>query len=154
MQKLIFICHGNICRSPMAEYFMKYLVAQADLSHQFEIASAATSTDERGRDIYPPAQKKLREKGIPFESRHARQITTQNGEQFDLLICMDHHNIRNAKRILPADSHYKLHLLLEYAGEERDITDPWYTRNFEKAFEDIARGCRALLDALTSEDRP
>jgi len=138
----------------MAEYIMKYLVEQVDLSHQFEIASAATSTDERGRDIYPHAQKKLREKGIPFESRHARQVTEQDGKAYDLILCMDHHNIRNAKRILPADCHQKLHLFLEYAGEERDVADPWYTRNFEKAYEDIARGCRALLTALTQEARP
>ncbi len=152
MTKILFICHGNICRSPMAEFIMKHLVEQADLSHRFAIASAATSTDERGRDMYPPVQKKLREKGIPFESRHARQVTAQDGEEYDLLLCMDHHNMKSAKRILQESCHHKLHFLTEYTGEAKDIADPWYTRNFEKAYRDIERGCWALLSRLISED--
>jgi protein-tyrosine phosphatase len=151
MQKLIFICHGNICRSPMAEFILKDMVAKRHLSDRFEIASAATSTDERGRDIYPPAQKTLQENGIPFESRHARQITNHDGEHYDFLICMDHHNIKNARRILDEKHHHKLHLLTEYLGENRDVADPWYTRNFEKAFQDIYQGCQALLTHLIEE---
>jgi protein-tyrosine phosphatase len=148
MQKIIFICHGNICRSPMAEFIFKNMVEQRGLSDRFEVASAATSTDERGRDIYPPAQQILRENGIPFESRHARQITKADGEHYDLLICMDHNNLKNAKRILPEESHHKLHPFMEFAGEPRDVADPWYTRNFKKAYDDIIFGSNALLEKL------
>ena len=151
MQKIIFICHGNICRSPMAEFIFKNMVAKRGLSDRFEVASAATSTDERGRDIYPPAQKVLTENGIPFESRHARQITKADGEHYDLLICMDHNNLKNARRILPEEAHHKLRLFMEFAGESRDVADPWYTRNFQKAFDDIFLGCQALLSHLTKE---
>ena len=151
MQKIIFICHGNICRSPMAEFIFKNMVAQRGLSDRFEVASAATSTDERGRDIYPPAQKVLTENGIPFESRHARQINSADGDHYDLLICMDNHNLKNARRIFSPDCHHKLCLLMEFTGEPRDVADPRYTRKFQKAYDDIFLGCQALLSHLTKE---
>ena len=151
MHKILYLCHGNICRSPMAEFITKHLVEQARLSHLFEIASAATSGDERGRDIYPPAQRKLREMGIPFTSRHARQVTPADGEYYDLLVCMDHRNLRYARKLLPESAHHKLRLLMDYTGNPRDVADPWYTRDFDTAYADIDAGCRALLAHLLKE---
>lgn len=147
MVKILFICHGNICRSPMAEFIMKDLVAKAGLENEFFIASAATSTEELGNGVYPPARDILRAHGIGCKGKTAVQLTPADYEKYDLLIVMDDYNLRNIKRIIKSDSEGKIHKLMDYCGGG-NVSDPWYTRDFETAYNDILRGCKALLDEL------
>ena len=149
MTKILFVCHGNICRSPMAEFIMKDLVRKAGLSAQVQIDSAATSREEIGNPIYPPAQRQLRAHGVAFDDHRARQMTRQDYADYDLLIGMDTQNLRNMQRICGGDPDGKLHLLLAYTRQTRSVADPWYTDDFDAAWQDIAFGCRALLEALT-----
>ena len=149
MTKILFVCHGNICRSPMAEFVMKDLVEKAGLEKKFHIESAATSTEEIGNPVYPPARRKLAEHGIDCAGKTARQLKRDDYERFDLLIGMDRANLRNMTRICGGDRLGKLRLLMEYAGEpDREVADPWYTRDFQAAWRDISTGCRGLLRAL------
>ena len=149
MTKILLICHGNTCRSPMAEFIMKDLVRKAGLSAQVQIDSAATSREEIGNPIYPPAQRQLRAHGVAFDDHRARQMTRQDYADYDLLIGMDTQNLRNMQRICGGDPDGKLRLLLAYTGQTRSVADPWYTDDFDAAWQDIAFGCRALLEALT-----
>ena len=149
MTKILFVCHGNICRSPMAEFIMKDLVRKAGLSAQVQIDSAATSREEIGNPIYPPVQRQLRAHGVAFDDHRARQMTRQDYVDYDLLIGMDTQNLRNMQRICGGDPDGKLRLLLAYTGQTRSVADPWYTDDFDAAWQDIAFGCRALLEALT-----
>lgn len=148
MIKILFVCHGNICRSPMAEFIMKDLVAKAGREHQFEIASAATSTEELGNSVYPPARRKLSEHGIRCDGKTARQLTRYDYDDYDLLIGMDSYNIRNMQRICGGDPAGKIHLLLEYTDRYGDVADPWYTGNFDATWRDCLEGCQALLNTL------
>lgn len=149
MIKILFICHGNICRSPMAEYVMKDLVKKAGLGGQFLIASAATSTEEIGNPVYPPAQRKLAEHGISCQGHGARQLQAQDYRKYDLLIGMDNANIRNMRRICGGDPDEKIHLLMDYAGQRgKEVADPWYTGDFETTWQDVLSGCQGLLKAL------
>ena len=150
MTKILFVCHGNICRSPMAEFIMKDMVKKAGLEEQFSIASAATSTEEIGNPVYPNARRKLAEHGIGCAGKTSRQLTAADYDRYDLLIGMDQANLRNMRRICGGQSD-KLHLLLEYAGRSGDVADPWYTRDFDQAWRDIEAGCRGLLDRLCGE---
>lgn len=137
MTRILFVCHGNICRSPMAEYVMKYLVREAGLEDQFQIASAATSREE------------LAEHGISCAGHMARQLENRDYDEYDLLIGMDYANLRNMHRICGGDFDGKMHLLLEYAARpDQEVADPWYTRDFEAAWRDILAGCRGLLEGL------
>ena len=142
MKKILFVCHGNICRSPMAEYVMKYLVEQAQLTDQYMIASAATSTEEIGNPVYPPARRKLAEHGISCNGHAARQMTRADYQRYDLLIGMDSANLRNMTRIAGGDPENKIRPLLY----DKDVADPWYTGNFEATWQDVLRGCQALLE--------
>lgn len=152
MIKILFICHGNICRSPMAEFVMKNLVESRNISDQFYIASAATSTEEIwngvGNPVYPPARRKLAEHGIDCRGKRAVQLRRQDYEKYDFLIGMDSANIRNMHRMLGGDPEGKIYKLLSFAGSERDISDPWYTGDFDAAYRDVAEGCEALLAYL------
>ena len=147
MTNILFVCHGNICRSPMAEFVMKDLAEQAGLSQAFRIASAATSTEELGNPVYPPARRKLAEHGIGCAGKTARQLTKRDYSRFDLLIGMDQANLRNMRRICGGDPEGKLHLLLEYAGRPgEEVADPWYTGNFDATWRDVLAGCSGLLE--------
>lgn len=150
-KRILFVCHGNICRSPMAEFIMKKLVADAGLSEMFEIASAATSTEEIGNPVYPPARRKLAEHGIACDGKTARQLTRRDYEYYDLLIGMDRYNIRNMERMCGGDPAGKIHMLMEYAGNARqDVADPWYTGDFNATWRDCMNGCRGLLERLAN----
>lgn len=149
MTRILFVCHGNICRSPMAEFVMKDLVQKAGLEAQFHIESAATSTEEIGNPVYPPARRKLAEHGIDCAGKTARQLTNADYDQFDLLIGMDQANLRNMHRICGGDFDGKLHLLMEYAGRpDAEVADPWYTGDFETTWQDVLAGCQGVLDIL------
>ena len=152
MTKILFVCHGNICRSPMAEFLMKNLVAKEGLSAQFEIASAATSDEESGNPVYPPVAALLRQRGISCTGKTARQLRRADYETYDYLIGMDSANLRNMRRIVGGDPEKKMFLLLEFAGEKGDIADPWYTGNFEDTYRDVRRGCEGLLEHLLKEE--
>lgn len=149
MIKVLFCCHGNICRSPMAEFIMKDIVEKAGLSDQFHIASAATSTEEIwngvGNPVYPPAKEKLGEHGIGCAGKRAVQLVSADYGKYDYLIGMDSANIRNMRRMLGGDPEGKIHKLLSFAGSERDISDPWYTGDFDATYRDVTEGCEALL---------
>lgn len=148
MIRILFVCHGNICRSPMAEFIMKKSVDDAGLSEKFLIRSAATSREEIGNDIHCGTKQKLREHGIPFEKRGAVQITFADYNKYDYIVGMDANNIRNMLRIFGGDPENKICRLLEFTGLERDVADPWYTGNFDAAYRDIAEGCEALFTSV------
>ena len=147
--KILFICHGNICRSPMAEFVMKKMVEEAGLTHRFEIASAATSSEELGNPVYPPARRELQKHGIGCEGKTARRMSREDYDRYDLLVGMDFANIRNMTRICGGDPDGKIKLLLDYAGRHDEVADPWYTGDFRSTWDDVTEGCRALLDTLS-----
>ena len=151
MHAVLFVCHGNICRSPMAEFVMKDLVRKAGADTEFFIASAATSTEEIGNPVYQPARRKLAEHGIGCSGKTARQLRREDYDRFDLLIGMDGANLRNMRRICGGDPEGKLSLLLDWAGRSGDVADPWYTGDFEATWQDVLAGCQGLLDALIKE---
>lgn len=149
MKKILFVCHGNICRSVMAEMVMRYLVAEAGREDEFVIDSCATSREEIGNDIYPPAKRCLTAHQVPFSRHAARQITKEDYDKFDLILCMEEYNIRNLRHalgaaLLDADAHKaepKIRRLLN-----RDVAGPWYTGDFEATYRDVVEGCQQLLD--------
>ena len=148
MIRVLFVCHGNICRSPMAEFVMKDLVRKAGREEDFYIESAATSTEEIGNEVYPPARRKLAEHNISCKGKTARQMTRGDYERFDLLIGMDSWNIRNMKVICGGDPEGKIHQLLDFTQRPGDVADPWYTGNFEATWRDVLEGCQCLLEQL------
>ena len=151
MIKILFVCHGNICRSPMAEFVMKDMVKKAGLEKAFYIESAATSTEEIGNPVYPPARKKLAEHGISCAGKTARQLRSRDYAEYDLLIGMDQANLRNMRRICGGDPEGKVSLLLDFTAHPRSVADPWYTRDFATTEKEIDEGCRALLQFIVSK---
>ena len=173
--KILFVCHGNICRSPMAEFVMKKLVRDlpAELQQgapqsqlkdiEFEIASAATSTEEIGNPIYPPAHRMLAMHGIDCSGKTARQMTVRDYEYYDYIVLMDRNNLRNLRWILPADVYAhetgasaesrKVSLLMDWVGESRDVADPWYTGDFQATWDDVNEGCKAMLAQILRQTR-
>lgn len=148
MKRILFVCHGNICRSPMAEFVMKDIVEKVGLQDEFHIESAATSTEEIGNEVYPPARRKLAEHGISCKGKTARQMRRADYERFDLLIGMDEWNIRNMNRICDGDPEGKIHKLLDYTTRKGDVADPWYTGDFDATWRDVTEGCQCLLKTL------
>lgn len=149
MRRILFVCHGNICRSPMAEFIMKDLVKKAGLETQFVIESAATSTEEIGNPVYPPARRKLAEHGIGCTGKVSRQLVRADYDRYDLLIGMDRANLRNMRRICGGDHSDKIRLLMGFTGRPGDVADPWYTDDFDAAWRDVLEGCQGLLKDLT-----
>lgn len=149
MTRILFVCHGNICRSPMAEFVMKDLVQKAGLTEEVEIASAATSTEEIGNPVYPPARRKLAEHGIGCAGKTARQLRRSDYAAYDFLVGMDGANLRNMRRICGGDPEGKLSLLLDFTERPGDVADPWYTGDFDATWRDVLAGCRGLLDRIT-----
>lgn len=152
MISILFVCYGNICRSPMAEFVMKKMVSERNLSRHFQIASAATSTEEIwngvGNPVYPPAREKLAEHDIDCGGKRAVQLVYSDYGKYDFFLGMDGANIRNMKQILHNDPEGKVYKLLSFAGTDRDISDPWYTRDFDATYRDVVQGCRAFLEYL------
>ena len=148
MTKILMICHGNICRSTMAEFVMKDMVRKAGLEDEYYIESAATSREEIGNDTHPGTKRKLTEVGIPFTKRRARQVTKSDYDEYDYLVIMDQNNFRNLNRIIGSDPENKVFKLLDFAGKNRDIADPWYTGNFDETYDDVLEGCEAFIEYL------
>ena len=148
MIKIMFVCLGNICRSPMAEFIFKDMINKKGLSKEFIIKSSATSYEETGNDIHYGAREKLIQKNIPFTKREAKRITPEDYKNFDYIIGMEESNIRNIKRIVGNDSDNKICKLLDYSENPRDIADPWYTGDFEEAYNDIVEGCEGFIKYL------
>lgn len=149
MNKILFVCHGSICRSPMSMFVLKDMVKKRGIEDKFEIASAATSREEIGNPVYPPARRKLAEHGISCDGYHARQMTKADYDHYDIIICMDHNNVRNIHRITGGDPDGKINLLLDFtdrAGDE--VADPWYTGNFDATWRDVTEGLEGLLSKL------
>lgn len=151
MTRILFVCLGNICRSPMAEFVMKDMVRKAGAADQFEIASAATSREEVGNPVYSPARQKLAEHGISCKGKTARQLCAEDYSYYDLLIGMENANLRSMQRICGGDPKGKMHLLLDGTANPHDVADPWYTGDFDAAWHDIEIGCRSLLEKLTKK---
>ena len=148
MNKILFICHGNICRSPLAEFIMKELTEKREIKDDFYIASAATSTEEIGNPVYPPVKRILDSRGINCSAKRAIQVKKSDYDNYDYLICMDKNNLRNLARIVGEDTQNKISLLLDFTNRPADVADPWYTGDFETTLKDVEEGCKGLLDYI------
>lgn len=148
MIRILFVCLGNICRSPMAEFVLKDMVKKAGLSSGFHIESAAVSAEELGNPVYPPARRELAAHGISCQGKTARLMTRADYDRFDLLVCMDSANLRLMERICGGDPQGKMSRLLDHTAYPGDVADPWYTGDFSRTWQDVEAGCRALLEKL------
>ena len=152
VKRILFVCHGNICRSPMAEMVFKHMLRQRGLADRFEVASAATSTEEIGNPVYPPARREMAAHGVPVEKRGARQITRADYLRYDLLIGMDNANIRNLRRMVGGDPEGKVCRLMDFTDRPGEVSDPWYSDRFDVCYRDVLEGCEALLAHLLGEN--
>ncbi len=152
MIKVLFICLGNICRSPMAEFVFRDMVQKRGLADRFHIASAATSSEELGNPVHRGTTEKLKEYGISTKGKYAVQLKKKDYQEYDYLIGMEYRNIRGIQRIIGSDSEHKVSMLLDFTGNPRDIADPWYTGNFDKTYDDIVEGCEGFLNYLESQN--
>lgn len=157
MVKVLFVCHGNICRSPMAEFILKDMVKKKGIADEFYIASAATSTEEiwgdRGNPVYPPARKELAKHGLTCDGKYAVQLKREDYAKYDYLIGMDSANIRNMERICGGDPEGKIYRMMSFAGSHRDVADPWYTGDFKTTYNDVVEGCEAFLHYLSENGK-
>lgn len=153
MIHVLMICHGNICRSPMAEYLFRDMVEKRGLSAQFNIASAATSREEIGNGVYPPAKRKLASVGISCAMHHARQVTKADYDAYDYLLVAERYNIPNLMRQIKDDPDHKVYRLLDFSDHPRDIADPWYTGDFDTTYDDIMEGLESFLAYLKKEGK-
>jgi protein-tyrosine phosphatase len=149
----MFVCHGNICRSPMAEFVFRHMVNERYLSDKFYIASSATSREEIGNSVHHGTKRKLQEVGISCEGKTAVQLTKKDYEMYDYIVCMENYNIKNVLRIVGDGKGRNIHRLLDFSSYPRDIADPWYTGNFDETYNDIMEGCTALLDYILREQK-
>jgi len=145
LERIMFVCHGNICRSPLAQFVMLDLVKKAGLENKFLIESAATSREELGNPVYPPMKRTMLSKNLPFFEHYSTLLSKDDYDKYDLFVLMDKNNLRNIKMYFPNDVENKIHLLMEYTGEARDVADPWYSGDFEQTYNDVVLGCKALL---------
>lgn len=150
MLRILFVCHGNICRSPMAEFIMKDIVTRDGTSDYFHIESCATSNEEIGNDIYPPVRRVLDKHGVRYENRSARRMTSDDYSRFDMIIAMDHWNIRNMSGFIGDDPDGKVSLMMSFAGRDTDVDDPWYTGDFDRTYGEIRLACESLYKAVKS----
>jgi len=153
MINVMFVCHGNICRSPMAEFVLKDMVEEIGLKGKFNIKSSATSTEEIGSPVHPGTKKILSQHGISCEGKRAVQFTKADYENYDYIIAMDSENVSNIKKIIQNVDESKVFRLLEFAGESRDIADPWYTGDFQKTYEDVKKGCDGFLEEILENSK-
>ncbi len=153
MIKVLFVCHGNICRSPMSEYIFRDMVTKRGIANKFYIASAATSHEEIGNPVYPPAKRILREHGISCDGKYAVQMTRADYDKYDYILAAEDYNIRNIMRIIREDPHQKVCRLLDFSDHPRNIADPWYTGDFETTYADIVEGCESFLRYLEKQQR-
>ena len=155
MKKIMFVCHGNICRSPMAEFIFKDMIHKKGMSDRFLVASSATSTEEIwngvGNPVYPPARAELAKHGLSCNGKRAVQVRKSDYDKYDLFVCMDGNNVRNALRIFGSDPEGKIYKLMDYTSRGGDVADPWYSDRFDIAYSDIYEGCEALLSELENE---
>jgi len=151
LTKILFVCHGNICRSPMAEFVMRDMAERAGLAREIGVASAATTGEELGNPVYPPARRKLAEHGLDCAGKKARRMTREDYERYDLLIGMDEENLYDMRRICGGDPADKIRLLMDYTRRPGSVADPWYTRDFDATWRDVEEGCRGLLARLRAE---
>lgn len=153
MIRILMVCHGNICRSPMAEFVFRHMVKERGMGDKFHIASCATSTEEIGNPVHQGTREKLRQHGISTEGKYAVQLRKKDYDNYDYLLGMDTWNIRNILRIVKSDPENKVYRLLDFSKEPRDIADPWYTGNFDVTYNDIVEGCQAFLNYLKEHRR-
>ncbi len=152
MKKIMFVCHGNICRSPMAEFIFKKMIKDRGVEEDYIVLSSATSTEEIGNPIYPPAKAEMKRRGVEFSyEKRAVQIRREDYDKYDLFVCMDSKNVRNINYIFGSDREGKVKKLMDYTGRGGDVSDPWYSDRFDIAFDDISEGCECLLDLLENE---
>ena len=151
MTKILFVCHGNICRSPMAEFVMKDIVQKAGLGQDFQIDSAATSCEELGNPVYPPVRRLLNAHGVDCSSKTARQMCRRDYDAYDMLVGMDSENFRNMHRMCGGDKAHKIHLLMDFTSRPGSVADPWYTGDFTTTWQDVQEGCHGLLAYLTAQ---